>query len=194
MCNFSTMSRTELVHELIAPPDPVILSDASLAYHTSQRPRMLPASDALVCRKLAAARELLLRDLTDQMQAKPILGSPDMVREWLRLHCAHLEYEVFIVLCLDVRNRLIEAEQLFRGTLTQTSVYPREVVKSALARNAASIMVAHNHPSGNPEPSAADCTLTQQIKSVLALVEVRVLDHFIVAGDSILSFAEQGLL
>ena len=169
MCNFSTMSRDELVRELITAPDPATLFETA-AYLTSHRSLVSSAFDALVCRRLAVARELLLRDLGDQMRAKPILSSPDTVREWLRLHCAKLEHEVFIVLYLDVRNRLIEAEELFRGTLTQTSVYPREVVKCALARNAASVMVAHNHPSGDSEPSMADNTLTQQIKSVLSLV------------------------
>lgn len=194
MSSISAMSRAELINELIASPHPAIISDISAAYLASRGSFIPSPHDALVCHRLAVARELILRDLADQMKSKPVLSSPDTVREWLRLHCANAEHEVFLVLHLDVRNRLIEAQELFRGTLTHTSVYPREVVKSALARNAASVIVAHNHPSGNAEPSQADSVLTQQLKSVLALVEVRVVDHFIVAGNGILSFAEQGLL
>ena len=101
---------------------------------------------------------------------------------------------MFLVLYLDAQHRLIEAEELFRGTLTQTSVYPREVVKGALARNAAALAVAHNHPSGEAEPSRADEMLTQTLKSALSLVDVRVIDHFVVAGDRVISFAERGLI
>jgi DNA repair protein RadC len=105
-----------------------------------------------------------------------------------------LEHEVFIILLLDSQNRLIEAHELFRGTLSQTSVYPREVVKATLARNAAAVMFAHNHPSGVAEPSRADELLTQGLKQALALVDVKVLDHFVVAGTSMESFAERGLV
>ena len=139
------------------------------------------------------ARELLLRDLAERMKAEPVLSAPAAVRDWLRLYCANLEHEVFIILLLDAQNRLIEAQELFRGTLSQTSVYPREVVKSTLARNAAAVMFAHNHPSGVAEPSRADELLTQSLKQALALVDVRVLDHFVVAGTSTVSFAERGL-
>jgi len=123
------------------------------------------------------------------------LASPDAVRDYLRLHLAGLRHEVFFALWLDAQNRLIAAEELFRGTLTQASVYPREVVKKALAHNAAAVVLAHNHPSGVAEPSSADSQLTRELKQALALVDVRVLDHFIVAGTaSPLSFAERGLL
>jgi DNA repair protein RadC len=117
-----------------------------------------------------------------------------MVRDYLRLMFSGKEHEVFVMLFLDAQNRVIDAEELFRGTLTQTSVYPREIVKSALRQNAAAVMFAHNHPSGVAEPSHADELLTQALKQALALVDVKVLDHFIVAGASILSFAERGLL
>jgi len=150
--------------------------------------------DALVSYKLAVARELLLRDLAERMKAEPVLTAPTAVRDWLRLYCAHLEHEVFIILLLDSQNRLIEAHELFRGTLSQTSVYPREVVKYTLARNAAAVVFAHNHPSGVAEPSRADELLTQNLKQALALVDVRVLDHFVVAGTSTVSFAERGLI
>lgn len=193
MNNVSAMSHAELVSELIGPSYTTASSDAPATV-----PACCPAApvlpDALVSHKLSVARELLLRDLTAQMRSGPVLDSPKTVRTWLKLHCANLEHEVFIVLHLDVRNRLIKAEEIFRGTLVHTSVYPREVVKSALARNAASVILAHNHPSGNAEPSQADHTLTMGLKSALALVDVRILDHIIVAGDTVLSFAEQGLL
>jgi DNA repair protein RadC len=104
------------------------------------------------------------------------------------------EHESFVVLFLDAQNRLIVSEELFRGTLTQTSVYPREIVKEALRKNAASVIFSHNHPSGVAEPSRADELLTNSLKQALALVDVKVLDHFIVAGAAILSFAERGLL
>jgi len=122
------------------------------------------------------------------------LNSPALVREWLALQFSALEREIFGVIYLDAQNRLIEFEALFTGTLTQTSVYPREVVKAALARNAAAVMVVHNHPSGCAEPSQADQVLTETLKRALALVDIKVLDHFIVGGSVVLSFAESGLL
>ena len=117
-----------------------------------------------------------------------------MVRDYLRLMLAGKEHEVFAVLFLDAQNRVLASEEMFRGTLTQTSVYPREVVKSALRNNSAAVIFSHNHPSGVAEPSHADQVLTQSLKQALALVDIKVLDHFIVAGTSILSFAERGLL
>ena len=125
---------------------------------------------------------------------KTALSSPSAVRDYLRLILAPLEHEVFFALFLDSQNRAIECEEMFRGTLTQTSVYPREVVKRALALNAGAVIFAHNHPSGIAEPSHADEVLTQALKQALALVDCRVLDHFIVAGSGVLSFAERGLL
>ena len=123
-----------------------------------------------------------------------VLNAPSAVRQWLAVQFSGLEREVFGVLFLDAQNRLIDFEAMFTGTLTQTSVYPREVVKAALARNAAAVMFVHNHPSGMAEPSHADETLTQTLKQALALVDVRVLDHFIVGGSAVLSFAERGLI
>lgn len=123
------------------------------------------------------------------------LGSPGQVRAFLMLHLAELEHEAFVALFLSAQNRLIEYRELFRGTLTQTSVYQREVVKEALRLNAAAVVFAHNHPSGIAEPSPADELLTRSLTDALALVDVRVLDHFIVAGRALpLSFAERGLL
>ncbi len=119
--------------------------------------------------------------------------SPNSVKSYLRLKLSNLEHEIFCVLFLDSQNRVIEFVELFRGTLSQASVYPREVVKAALAHNAAAVMFAHNHPSGEAEPSKADTVLTDQLKNSLSLVDVKVLDHFIV-GDTVLSFAERGLI
>ena len=145
--------------------------------------------------QLQAVLEMSRRSLAEEMRQRSAFSSPATVRDYLRLHLAGLAHEVFYALWLDAQHRLLAAEELFRGTLTQTSVYPREVVKRALAHNAAAVVLAHNHPSGVAEPSSADESLTQTLKQTLALVEVRVLDHFIVAGQSPpLSFAERGLL
>lgn len=144
--------------------------------------------------QLQAVLELAKRSLSEELQNGVALSSPQAVRQYLQLLLGGRAYESFAVLFLDVKNRLITCEELFRGTLTHTSVYPREVVKAALAHNAASIILAHNHPSGTPEPSPADETLTQALKQALALVDVRVLDHFVVAGKHVHSFAEHGQL
>ena len=116
------------------------------------------------------------------------------MKDYLRLKLGEREHEVFVVVFLDTQHRVIAIEELFRGTLSQTSVYPREVVKEALARNAGAVILAHNHPSGNPEPSRADEFLTQTLKAALALVDVRVLDHLVVTRAGVLSFAERGLI
>lgn len=121
-----------------------------------------------------------------------LLTSPATVKQYLTLHLSELEHEVFMVLFLDVKNRLIHSEEMFRGTLTQTSVHPREVVKAALRHNAYSVVLAHNHPSGVPDPSTNDRLLTKALKQALALVDVRILDHIIVAGATTHSFAEHG--
>jgi DNA repair protein RadC len=142
--------------------------------------------------QLQAVMELARRSLGEELQVGEVLSSPQAVRQYLQLLLGKKAYESFAVLFLDVKNRLITAEELFRGTLMHTSVYPREVVKAALAHNAASIILAHNHPSGTPEPSAADRTLTSALKQALGLVDIRVLDHFVVAGKHVYSFAEHG--
>jgi DNA repair protein RadC len=144
--------------------------------------------------ELATVVELARRSLAQQARERDALASPQAVRDYLRLLLAGRPYEVFVGLYLDSQNRLLATEELFRGTLAQTSVYPREVVKAALARNAASMIFAHNHPSGVAEPSRADELLTQALKQALALVDVRTLDHFIVVNAGITSFAERGLL
>ena len=145
--------------------------------------------------QLQAVLEMLRRALAEEMKRSNAFSTPAAVRDYLRLHLAGLAHEVFLALWLDAQNCLIAAEELFHGTLTQTSVYPREVVKKALWHNAAAVVLAHNHPSGVAEPSNADQLLTRELKQALALVDVRVLDHFIVAGQNQpLSFAERGLL
>ena len=145
--------------------------------------------------QLQAALELARRALHARMAERDLLSSPAAVRDWLCLKLGSLSHEVFGALWLDAQNRLIRYEELFRGTLTQTSVYPREVVKSALSHNAAAVILAHNHPSGLAQPSRADEALTTTLKQALAQVDVKVLDHFIVAGNAPpLSFAERGLL
>lgn len=136
-----------------------------------------------------------LKILEDELRRdSPALSSPGAVRDYLRLRLAQREHEVFMAIWLDAQHRALEFEELFRGTLTQTSVYPREVVKGALHHNAAAVIFAHNHPSGVAEPSHADEILTRSLKTALELVDVHVLDHFVVAGNSITSFAERGLL
>lgn len=132
--------------------------------------------------------------LSRRIRAMDNLSSPGAVRDYLRLLLSGREHEVFVVVLLDVQNRVLGCEELFRGTLTQTSVYPREIVKLTLSANAGAVIFAHNHPSGVCEPSRADELLTQQLKSALALVDVTVLDHFVVSGSGAISFAERGLL
>ncbi|RJF99164.1 RadC family protein [Noviherbaspirillum saxi] len=142
--------------------------------------------------QLQAVLELARRSISEDLKAGDVLSSPQAVRQYLQLMLAKKAYESFAVLFLDVKNRLIRAEELFRGSLMHTSVYPREVVKAALSHNAAGVIVAHNHPSGSPEPSAADRMLTKSLQQALGLVDVRVLDHFVVAGSRVYSFAEHG--
>lgn len=144
--------------------------------------------------QLAAVLELARRALREELGAGSVLGSPSAVRDYLRLAIGGRDFEVFICIHLDAQHRVIDCQELFRGSLTQTSVYPREVVKAALAANAAAVIFAHNHPSGAAQPSQADELLTRQLKGALELVDIRVLDHFIVAGTQTLSFAERGLL
>jgi len=144
--------------------------------------------------ELIAVLELARRAMCEQLRAREVFGSPDAVKNYLQLHLARRAHEVFAALFLDAQNRLIAMEELFRGTLTQTSVYPREVVLKSLQHHAAGVVLAHNHPSGTVQPSRADEALTQTLKAALALVDVRVLDHVIVAPGQALSMAEKGLL
>lgn len=144
--------------------------------------------------QLQAIFEMSRRALTEQLQERDVLNSPQAVRDYLVLTLGALGKEVFFVLFLDTQNRLLAAEELFSGTLMQTSVYPREVIKRALHHNAAAVIFAHNHPTGVVQQSNADILLTKALKEALAFVDVRVLDHFIVAGNQTLSFTERGFL
>lgn len=163
----------------------------------------LGAADTLLVRDVdgqyrpAHADEVLCharRLLANRVRRGATMSSPQAVKDHLRLELGALEHEVFCVLFLDAQHRIIALKQLFRGTVSQTSVYPREVVKEALSVNAAAVILAHNHPSGSVEPSRADEFLTQTLKTALALVDVRVLDHLVVAGADVCSFAERGLV
>ncbi|MGN8198091.1 RadC family protein [Salinisphaera sp. RV14] len=145
---------------------------------------------ATVDQILAAARQAI----DQKMQRGAAFSSPAAVKEYLRTKLAGLDHEVFAVLFLDTRHRLIEYVEMFRGTIDGASVHPREVVKEALRFNAAAVIFSHPHPSGNPEPSQADRTITSRLREALALVEIRTLDHIVVGGNDIVSFAERGLL
>lgn len=153
-------------------------------------PGLGPARSA----ELAAVAEMSRRALASSLRERPVFDHPDRVRAYLQLHLAGLPHEVFAVLFLDAQHRLIQMDTLFRGTLTQTSVYPREVVKAALACNAGAVVLAHNHPSGLAEPSRADQLLTQALTQALQLVDIRVLDHLVIGHGQAVSFRERGLL
>lgn len=186
------MSAVDLARTLLARFDHSL---ARLAAATPQQLTEVNGIGPAKAAQLVATLELARRGLREELRVRQPLSAPAAVRDWLRLRLAPLHHEVFIALWLDAQNRLIADEELFRGTLTQTSVYPREVVKRALGNNAAAVILAHNHPSGVAEPSSADELLTRALKQALALVDVRLLDHFIVAGNAPpLSFAERGLL
>ena len=144
--------------------------------------------------QLQAILELARRLLAEDLQSGVTLSSSEKVTNYLQLYFGRQTHESFVVLFLDVRNKLIECNEMFRGTLLHTSVYPREIVKAALGNNAASVILAHNHPSGTVDPSNADKTLTRSLKQALGLVDIRVLDHIIVAGSRTFSFAEHGIL
>jgi len=185
-------SAVDLARELLAAFDGNL---ARLAEATIDQLSGIRGIGPAKATQLQAALELSRRALQARLTERDLFSSPDAVRDWLRLKLGSLPHEIFGALWLDAQNRLIRYEELFRGTLSQTSVYPREVIKSALAHNAAAVILAHNHPSGLTQPSRADETLTTSLKQALAQVDVKVLDHFIVAGNAPpLSFAERGLL
>ena len=146
------------------------------------------------CQELSTGLALAQALLAEAMSSAPVFDSPAAVTDFLKLHFAGQAYESFVVVFLDARHQLIVVEDVFRGTLTQTSVYPREILKRALHHNAAAVILAHNHPSGNTDPSRADQMLTETLRSTLSMVDVRVLDHLIIAGNASLSFAKRGLI
>ncbi|WP_323165963.1 JAB domain-containing protein [Pseudomonas bubulae] len=175
------MSDQELEHELLAP---------SQAKEQTDSPQPDTSGGGLQ-RKLDVARELLLRRLTPKLRDQRTMESPAHIREWLQLHCAGLEHEVLLVVYLNIRHQVIDAEPLFRGGLGHSLVSIREVVKAALAHNAAAVIVAHNHPSGSDEPSSNDLELTRTLKAALVTCEITLLDHFLIAGANVVSFAER---
>lgn len=160
--------------------------DATLMVRDAQG-RYLPATADQI---LEAARKVVEQKM---LRGVPFT-SPAEVKEYLIARLAGLEHEVFAVIYLDAQHRVLDYVEMFRGTVSQTAVYPREIVKAALVRNSSALVLAHNHPSGNAEPSRMDQLLTQTLTSALALVGVRVIDHLIVSGSTVLSFAERGLL
>jgi len=156
--------------------------------------RELPGMGPAKFAQLQAVMEIARRALAEELKCGDIMNSPQSVRNYLCLSLRGKSHEVFVGIFLDARHRTITTEELFNGTLTQASVYPREVVKRALYHNAAAMIFAHNHPSGVAEPSRADEVLTQSLKQALALVDIKVLDHFIVGSGEVISFAERGLI
>ena len=144
--------------------------------------------------ELVAVLELARRAMAQQLKERTVFATPHAVKDYLQLHLSAKPHELFAVLFLDIQNRMLALEELFRGTLTQTSVYPREVVLRALHHQAVAVVLAHNHPSGTAQPSRADEALTQTLKAALALIDVRVLDHVIVGTGEALSMAERGLM
>ena len=163
----------------------LVLREASRPY--DPRSQLPPSS-------LGAAVELVKRAYLEEATQRSLLTAPDLVREYLKLQLGHIGFEVFYCLMMDPRQHLIAPVEMFRGTLTQTAVYPREVVRLTLEHGAAAVILVHNHPSGHAEPSEADKVLTFRLKETLALIDVRVLDHIIVAGNATFSFAERGLI
>jgi DNA repair protein RadC len=199
MMSIRSLPNATLLGLLLGDATAASLAGKSLADLFNLRSRPLTiretGADDRAERILDAAKELLARALSEEMQESEVLSSPDKVRDFLRLRLAERPHEVFMVLLMDVQHRLLADVELFRGTLTQTSVYPREVVKLALSHNAAAVIFAHNHPSGVPEPSQADIHLTNALRQALSLVDVRTIDHIVVGGNaSPVSFAERGLL
>ena len=174
----------QLLKEVNGSLAALLLNEAAAAYDPKPK----------VQAELKAARELVRRSLREALRRGNVLSSPAVVRDFLRVTLEGRDHEVFLVVFMDAQNRVIVTEEMFRGTLTQTSVYPREVVKRSLFHNAGAVIFAHNHPSGIAEPSRADEALTQALKQALALVDVKVLDHFVVGTGCCMSFAERGLI
>jgi DNA repair protein RadC len=193
--NFAMFDRIQLESIILEPPaveaEPLRCSEDLVVE------LLPPAADARATRLrhvLAAAHELLVRIASETMTGRSVLGSPTLVKDFLKILLAGAEREAFVVIFLDAQMRVIGTEEVFSGTLTQTAVYPREIVRLALHHNAASVICAHPHPSGEAEPSRADESLTHSLKAALDLIDVRLVDHIVVAGSACTSFAERGLL
>ena len=179
----------QLSEELLGPD-----GIAGLLQATAQSLKLVKGLGPAKQAELLAVFELARRALGQRLKEREAFQTPGAVKQYLQLQLAHKNHEVFAVLFLDSQNRMLAMEELFRGTLSQTSVYPREVVMRALHHQAAAVVLSHNHPSGSVQPSRADEHLTQTLKASLALVDVRVLDHIIVGQGQALSMAEQGLM
>lgn len=188
MEDLKSVSSRELLTELIGAEATKKFFKGSLA-KLLQRGNTEPE-----LRPIYSAREIWERMYRAELTAREVFHSPQTVKDYLAMVYATKRHEVFVVLFLDAQNRLIACEEMFRGTLTQTSVYPREVVLQALEHGAAGVVLSHNHPSGSAQPSRADEALTQTMKSALSLIDVRVLDHIVFGGGETVSFAERGLL
>ncbi len=184
----------QLAQELLDPPPAGFGGLSGLLHTTADDLRRIKGLGPAKRAELVAVLELARRAMAEQLKERAVFSTPDSVKHYLQLHLGARTHEVFAVLFLDSNNCLLAMEELFRGTLTQTSVYPREVVLRALHHHAAAVVLAHNHPSGAVQPSRADEALTQTLKTTLALVDVRVLDHIIVGHGQTLSMAEQGLM
>jgi DNA repair protein RadC len=191
----SALSDVELLSVLLKTGragTPAAMMAASMLEGAGGLAELMSAGDGAP--EIVVVMELAKRAAAQQLRQRDAFGSPDAVKNYLQLHLARKPCEEFAVLFLDAQNRLMEMQVMFRGTLTQTSVYPREIVAAALDIGAAAVVLAHNHPSGTVQPSRADEALTQTLKAALALVDVRVLDHIIVAPGQALSMAERGVL
>lgn len=184
----------QLAADLLAPPPVGFGGIAGLLHAGADDLKRVKGLGPAKRAELVAVLELARRALAERLREREVFDSPQAVKDYLALHLAPRPHEVFAVVFLDHQHRLIAMEELFRGTLTQTSVYPREVALRALHHHAAAVVLAHNHPSGQVEPSPADEALTRSLRAALALLDVRVLDHLIVAPGAALSMAERGLM
>ncbi|APE47984.1 hypothetical protein BO996_09010 [Delftia sp. HK171] len=182
----------QLAQELLQLPGRAGLSGLLQAGHADLK--AIKGLGPSKCAQLLAVLELARRAMAEQLRERPALASPEAVARYLQLHLAARQHEVFAVLFLDGQHRLIALEEMFRGTLTRTSVYPREVVLRALHHHAGAVILAHNHPSGQVQASAADKAVTQSLQAALGLVDIQVLDHVIVAPGASLSMASEGLM
>jgi DNA repair protein RadC len=193
--DLSKLDREQLEAILLDPPGrgtgPLRCSEPDLV---EQLPRPRSERSARLRHVLAAAHELLVRIAHRAIDGRCVMNSPELVKQFLNIQFAGAERETFVVIFLDAQMGVIAAEEMFTGTLTQTSVYPREIVRRALQLNAGSVICAHPHPSGQAEPSRSDEYLTQSLKTALAVVDIRLLDHIVVGGGTCVSFAERGLL
>jgi DNA repair protein RadC len=189
----SSLSDQALIDQLLqlGPAEPIT---TEYRFREAAAPWVRPRYPQRLQCILDLSKELLMRDLLRTSLERPLLDSPGTFNAWLRLRFMHVEHEEFLVVFLDSHHHLIDIETMFRGTLDQASVYPREVVKAVLRHNAAAAAFVHCHPSGDPTPSRADETLTKTLKEALAVIDVCCIDHWIVAGDHVVSMAGRGMM